>query len=206
MNCNILKLLSIICLFTVQISLNAQKKLSNKIGVTVSPFGISDIFGKSNDDNYNYKSKNCFALGATYIRGLNKWLDIETGIEYSRYNIDFSPNIFPGTNFFMRTSKIKLGMINIPATLRANFLKYFFVNGGVLIDIDISNNIYFEHQTGIGGIGGFGANYNFNSGLSIFINPYIKAHSWIDIKTRKKILEKGIRLGITYDLHRIINK
>jgi hypothetical protein len=106
----------------------------------------------------------------------------------------------------MRTQKTEVNLLNVPATLKVKFLKYFFVNAGVLIDIDVSNSIYFENQTGFGGIAGFGANYDFNSGLSVFLNPYIKAHSWIDVSRRQKILEKGFRLGVTYDLRKILKR
>jgi hypothetical protein len=186
--------------------LNAQKELSNKLGITFSSLGVNNIFGKSDASNYSYEGKNFYTLGLTYIRGLNRWLEIETGMEYSRHNIDIAPNIMPGENMFMRTQETAINLINIPATLKVKFLKYFFVNAGVLIDIDVSNSIYFENQTGFGGIAGVGANYDFDFGLSVFLNPYIKAHSWIDVGTRQKILEKGFRLGVAYDLRKIIKK
>jgi hypothetical protein len=204
MNCRTLKLLIIVCLLTVQTSLDAQKKYSNKTGITFSSLGVNDIFGKSGNAKYIYEGKNFYTFGLTYIRGLNKWLEIETGLEYLNHNIKVNPNTL--NDIFMRTQDTKLLLLNIPATLRANFLKYFFVNGGVLIDIDVSNNRYIENQTGIGGIAGLGVNYDFNCGLSVFLNPYIKAHSWVDVGERQKILEKGFRLGITYDLRKIIKK
>jgi hypothetical protein len=186
--------------------LNAQKALNNKIGVTFASFGVNDIFGGINNADYNYKGTSFYTVGISYIRGLNKWLEIETGLEYSKQNIRLIPNIYPGLEIFMRTEKMELILLNVPATLRANFLKYFFINGGLLIDLDISNNIFIENQTGIGGIVGLGVNYDFNFGLSVFLNPYIKAHSWIYAGERQKILEKGFRLGVTYDLRRIIKK
>ncbi|MDR1170114.1 MAG: hypothetical protein LBK97_04685 [Prevotellaceae bacterium] len=191
---------------TTQVSLNAQKDLSNKIGVTFSSLGVNDILGQSVANSFNYEGKNFYALGLTYIRGLNKWLEIETGLEYVKHNVNIIPNVMPGTNIFMRTQQTGLPLLDIPVTVRANFLKYFFINAGILLDIDISNSIYLENQTGFGGIAGFGANYDFKSGLSIFLNPYIKAHSWIYVGERQKILEKGFRLGITYDLRKIIKK
>jgi hypothetical protein len=204
MNNKTFKLLIIVCFLTIQTSLNAQKALNNKIGLTFSPLGISNLIGKSDNTSYIIKDKSFYSLGVTYMRGLNKWLDIETGLEYSNHNIGITPDFL--NVIYMRTSEVKLILLNIPATVRANFLKYFFVNGGVLIDINVSDNIYIDNQTGIGGIVGFGANYNFDFGLSLFLNPYIKAHSWIDVGKREKILEKGLRFGITYDLRKIIKK
>jgi hypothetical protein len=193
----------------LQTSLNAQKevgKLNNKIGLTFSSLGVSDILGQSDNTIYINKTKSFYTLGATYIRGLNKWLDVETGLEYLSYSINTNTNFLPENEIYMRTSESKLKLFNVPATLRINFLKYFFINAGILIDVDISNSRYLENQTGIGGIAGIGANYNFNSGLSLFFNPYIKAHSWIDFGPRQKILEKGFRFGFAYDLRKIIKK
>lgn len=215
MNYRTFKLLVIICLLAIRTSLyaqeesgilNAKNELTNKIGITFSSLGVNDIFGESDVSDYSYEAKNFYTLGLTYIRGLNKWLAIETGLEYSRHNIGIVPNIMPGENMFMKTQKTEMNLLNVPVTLRAKFLKYFFVNAGVLIDIDVSNSIYFENQTGFGGIVGVGVNYDFDFGLSVFLNPYIKAHSWIDVGTQQKVLEKGFRLGVAYDLRKILKK
>ncbi|MDR2027047.1 MAG: hypothetical protein LBQ01_05730 [Prevotellaceae bacterium] len=206
MNYRVFKLLLIIVCLTVQTSLNAQNQLSNKVGITFSSLGDSDIFGGINSVDFNYKGTGFYTVGINYIRGLNKWLELETGLEYSRHSIRVTPDIYPGMEVFMRTEKVGLGLLNVPATLRANFLKYFFINGGLLLDLDVSDNIYIENQTGIGGIAGLGVNYDFDFGLSVFLNPYIKAHSWIYVGERQKILEKGFRLGVTYDIRRIIKK
>jgi hypothetical protein len=206
MNYKTLSLLIICCIFAVPTSLNAQKKLSNKVGITFSSLGTTDIFGETNNTNYNFEGKSFYALGVNYIRGLNKWLELETGVEYSKYNINMKANAYPGMIIYMRTNKTELALLGVPATLRANFLKYFFVNAGLLIDIDLTDGNYLDNQTGFGGVAGFGVNYNFDFGLSVFLNPYIKAHSWIGVESQQKILEKGFRLGVTYDLHRIIKK
>jgi hypothetical protein len=205
-NNTVFKLILIICLSAMQTSLIAQKELSNKLGITFSSFGANDIVGDISYTNYNYKATSFYTAGFSYIRGLNKWLEIETGLEYSKHTIQIIPTVFPDMEIFMQTQKTKLSLFNLPVTLRANFLKYFFVNGGLFFDVDMSNNIHIENQTGIGGIVGLGANYDFKIGLSVFLNPYIKAHSWIYTEKQQKILEKGFRLGITYDLHRIVKK
>jgi hypothetical protein len=209
MNYKMFKSLVIVCLLIVQTQLNAQKEISkpkNKVGITFSSLGVGDIIGKSNSGNYISELKSFYTLGATYIRSLNNWLDVETGIEYSSHSVNTTIDILPGNKVYLRTPNTKLNMLDVPVTLRANFLKYFFINGGALLDIDISNNSYLDNQTGIGGIAGIGVNYNFDFGLSLFFNPYIKAHSWIDFVKGQKVLEKGFRLGVAYDLRRIVKK
>jgi hypothetical protein len=113
---------------------------------------------------------------------------------------------FPGINMFVNTQSERVILLNVPITVRANFLKYLFVNIGTIVDIDCSRNIRFNNQTGIGAIAGIGLKYDFDFGLSLFVNPYIKAHSWVDAAIWQKILEKGFRTGITYDINRIIKK
>jgi hypothetical protein len=207
MNNKTLKLWVVVCFLAVQTSLNAQKEHNSRIGLTVSSLGVGSIIGESSSTNYDLEDKSFYTAGLTYIKGLNKWLDVEAGVEYSNHNIGITPNFWNGAeNVYMRIQKVKLQLFNIPVMLKANFLKYFFVNGGLLVDIDITNSDYIKNQTGIGGIVGLGASYDFDFGLSVFLNPYIKAHSWIDISEREKILEKGFRLGITCDLHRIIKQ
>ncbi|MDR1340632.1 MAG: hypothetical protein LBK58_11370 [Prevotellaceae bacterium] len=203
----ILNLLIAACLLTVHTSLNAQRETGSRLGITFSSLGTNDIFGGLSNQHYSLDDKSFYALGLTYIKGINRWLELDASLEYARYKMKVSANVYPDIFVFIREQEMELSMFNIPVTLRANFLKYFFVNGGLLIDLDVSsNNPYIENLTGFGGIAGFGVNYNFDFGLSVFLNPYIKAHSWINVKNQQKILEKGFRLGFAYDLHRIIKR
>ena len=93
-------------------------------------------------------------------------------------------------------------MINIPLTVRANFFKYFFANGGMIADIDITKSKNADSQSGIGAMIGIGAKYDFPSGLSIFVNPYIKLHSLVHFSTDNyhyRLYNEGIRAGIMYE-------
>lgn len=95
-------------------------------------------------------------------------------------------------------------LINIPHTLRLNFLRYCFINGGILIDID-AGNLPFDSQNGIGGILGLGLKYEFKSGISFFANPYVKAHSLIPFSSwenHQSLMEDGnsFRFGLIYRL------
>lgn len=97
-----------------------------------------------------------------------------------------------------------VSLIDIPVTLRANFLKYFYANSGVLFDIDISDSNTIDDQSGIGAMLGVGLNYDFGFGASIFINPYIKMHSIIPFSQEgsihQRLTESAVRFGITYQL------
>ena len=195
-------------LFINQLYLNAQdnvsKTKSRKIGITYSSFGENDVF-RFNElmGAASYNSDYFFTLGINYIHPLNKWLETETGIEYSKHNIIIKPNLPPDMDNSQR--KANFSLVNIPVTLRANFLKYFFINGGLILGIDGSNSPI-DNQTGIGGLLGLSVKYDFNNGISVFVNPYTKIHSlipFVDTDYHQRIWENGIRIGITYDLKKL---
>ncbi|MEX0597108.1 MAG: hypothetical protein WD512_11465 [Candidatus Paceibacterota bacterium] len=83
-------------------------------------------------------------------------------------------------------------------------MKYFYASSGALLDIDISKSSSINNQSGIGGMLGAGVNYDFNFGLSLFVNPYVKIHSLlpfaVDNNRQQRIVESAIKFGITYQL------
>lgn len=178
---------------------------NGKIGITFSSFGVNDVFMfEQLDGAASYTSDRFYTLGINYVYPINKWLQAESGIEYSKHHIIIKPNLPPDMDNTSR--KGNFSMINIPVTLRANFLKYFFFNGGLIVDIDGSLNSPIDNQTGIGTLLGLSLKYDFESGISVFINPYTKIHSLIPFQSaqyHQRIWENGIRIGITYDLRKM---
>lgn len=203
-----MKIILILALFFFSITLNAQETNEDKslgnIGFTFSSFGENDVFQSSDlVGGPGYSDDYFYSLGITYIQALNNWLDIETGLEYSKHRIVVSPNVPPNVN--SAPYNAALSLLNIPLTLRANFLTYFFANGGLLLDIDISESSPIDSQTGIGAMIGIGAKYDFKGGASVFINPYLKFHSLLPFSPgnhHKKIFESGIRLGFVFNLRK----
>jgi hypothetical protein len=188
--------------------LNARENITTikngKIGITYSSFGQNNVY--RNIDLLNsesYHSDYFRTLGINYVYPLNKWLEAETGVEYSRHNIKVGPNFPPTIDVF--PLKEKFSLINIPVSLRANFFNYFFVNGGLFLDVDASVNSPIDNQIGIGFLLGLAIKYDFDIGFSAFVNPYSKIHSLIPFQAEQsiyhqRIWENGVRIGITYDL------
>ncbi len=178
---------------------------NGKIGITFSSFGDNDVIRfEELTGAASYDSDYFNTLGINYIYTLNNWLEAETGIEYSIHNIIINPNLPPYSDNSSR--KARFSLINIPVTLRANFLKYFFVNGGLIVDFDATTNSPIDNQTGIGTLLGISIKYDFDSGISAFVNPYTKIHSLIPFADREyhqRIWENGVRIGLTYDLRKI---
>ncbi len=186
--------------------LNAQENFlrtrSGKIGLTFSSFGSNDVhWSKELAGAASYDGNTFYTFGITFINAASRCLEIETGIEYTIHHIIIRPNLPPDSEY--SPAKKSFGLINIPVTVRANFLKYFFVNGGIFIGIDTSMKSPVKNQAGIGVLSGFAVKYNFRFGVSVFVNPYTKIHSLLPFSRteyHQRIWENGIRIGLTYDL------
>jgi hypothetical protein len=184
-----LSIISIISITTVY----AQK---NEIGVTIfgSLINTSISFNLLEKDTY-YSVNQSYGFGLTYIRPINKLLDIETGVEYE----SFDASVHSVFDYYKRS---RTSLLDIPVGLRLNFMKYFYVNGGLLFDLDISTDSPLHIQTGFGSMLGLGLKYDFPTGISLFLNPYVKFHSMLPYLIYKSgdqhILETALKLGISY--------
>lgn len=194
----------LLIIVTTSIPSYAQKNSGiqkGQIGITFSSFGNNNVI-RSHEliGAASYNSDRFYTLGVTYIYNLNRIIDIEAGIEYSNHKITIKPNLPP--NMDNTPYGDSFSLINIPLTVRVNFLRYCFINGGILFDMDASN-LPFDSQTGIGGILGLGLKYDFKSGVSVFVNPYLKAHSLIPFSSsenHQRLMEDGnsFRFGVVY--------
>lgn len=189
-----------------QIHLVAQEKSQNtpKIGITYTSLGANEVFMfTALDGAGSFEGKGFYAIGLNYLQPINTWLVLETGIEYTQQNISIHPNVPPNADGF--ELKEELNLMNVPLTLRANFLKYFFVNGGLILDIDISKSNSIDNQTGIGTLLGAGAKYDFRNGMSVFINPNLRFHSLIpfaNTRYHQRAFDTGFRIGLEFPLRR----
>lgn len=197
--------LLIFCLFFA-ISIYAQKtegkSQKGKIGITFSSFGENDVFRKESlMGEASYNSDKFYIIGINYIYKLNNTFDFETGIEYAKHQIIIDP--FDPPYDEAPSHGAQFSLINIPLSIRVNFLKYCFVNGGLILDIDPTVSSPIDSQDGIGAILGLGLKYDSKYGVSAFVNPYIKPHSLISfsgIENHQRVMESGFRFGLMYRL------
>lgn len=194
--------LSILLVFTF----SSQAQHSTKkgaIGITFSGIGQNDAhYSQDLEGAGGYNGKGYYSFGINYIRPITPFFDLETGVEYGRYNYEFSnPSLGPD---MLKLDNIKLSLVQIPVTVRFNFLRYFFLNGGVLLDIDASEKNQMESQSGIGAILGLGVKYDLkNAPVGFFVNPYFKQHNLLPFSSEKyhvRAKEYGFRLGVVYHL------
>lgn len=180
-------------------------KPKGAIGITYSGLGDNDAFYFERLDGAgSYQGIGYHSFGITYIHPLKKNFDIETSMHYSHFSYRVSigslgldaPASYTAYN----------SIVDIPVTVRWSFLQYFFLNGGVLLGIDVDNKDELDSQTGIGGIMGIGAKYTIkNSPFGLFLNPYLKFYNLIPFALdghhyRMRSYEAGFRLGIVYYL------
>ena len=192
----------LLCFLYLTAQERTEHKNFGKIGVSYSSFGTNDlIYFEPLDGAPTYNSDYFYALALNYVYPLNKWVNFETGIEYAKHRIIIEPNLPPNYNASSYTANFSL--LEIPFSVRLDFLKYFFLNTGIFVNMDLSSNNSVDSQSGIGVMAGIAAKYDFKFGLSIFVNPYLKAHSLIAFQKdnhQLHLMESGIRLGISYRL------
>ena len=173
-----------------------------KFGLSITPLANANVLntqGVLGGASYDWKSS--IAFGLTYVQPINNWLDFESGFDVSKHKFIVTAFTHPDDIY---SSTRNSTILSIPITLRINFLKYFFVNGGGLFSISPSTEDSALDQQGLGLMAGFGANFNLKSGFSIFVNPYSKFHALINFPAEKgdnyRINENGIRIGVTYTI------
>ncbi len=176
------------------VSINAQTK--GTLGFTFSAFN-NNLTLRSAEVNPDYTTidgRGFMSFSADYWYPVNDWLDLETGVNYSYQNFT-EETISDALAAIRDTKNYNLHLVNVPVGLRAEFLKYGFVNGGILVDL--------MKEPGIGSYFGVGAKIESPIGFGMFINPYVKAHSLFPFNFNRnadRILETGVRVGLFFQL------
>jgi len=187
-----------LCLSTL---MSAQK---GQLGITFSALSDNAVvrFGSGYIDDSSTDAGKSFTYGISYLKPLNKWLELETGLEYLSCPIETKSIVSTPNGVTTVTRSATLSMLSAPVTVRVNFLKYFFVNGGLLLDVDVSSNSIINSQSGLGSLLGLGVKYDFKNGISVFVNPYSKIHLFplSFERNQQHFQESAVRFGIVYKL------
>lgn len=191
----------ILLTFTTLLSVTTfgQNLGKGSIGLSYSFGGVSLITKKNFVKELSANSSR--TVGLVYLHSLTQGVELESGLTYSLFNYynrktdsEIGENDFNGN----------ICIIDIPIGIRATFGKYFFINGGGLIDFTTTNSLPISSQSGIGLYGGLGIVANYNFGGSLYLNPYLKFHSLIPFgnwNDQDRIFETlGVKIGFTYKL------
>lgn len=194
-------LLGLICF---SIGINAQeinKEKKHRIGLNTTFLGDNDVFTfESLAGAGNVDGNGLYSLGVSYAYILNKRIELQSGLDFSIYRVTIEP-AYAGEEFDHSPWNENIKQLTIPLTVNVNFGKYFFINGGFLLDFEVSKKNSIDKQSGLGAVIGIGFKYDFDSGIFILANPYYKLHSLIPFSSanyQQHLQEYGLKIGVGY--------
>ena len=196
--------LALLLSFTVHAQKHEADHKNASLGITFSSFGdnalihFEPLIGAA-----SYSGKSFYSLGVDYLVPISQSFDFEMGIEYSHHKMMVDPNLPPSMD--KPEYPVYLDMVELPFGIRFNFLNYFFVGAGGLLNLDVSHPGISATQTGMGACASLGVKYDFKSGLSAFINPYVKASALLPFSSEdphRHLMVAGWRFGVLYRLGR----
>lgn len=147
------------------------------------------------DGGGSYHPENNFEIGVQFLLDITDDLALETGINFWRSDVVIHSAPFPE----IYTSRERLEITSIPIFANYSFLNYFYVNGGPVMDFQLSDNT-FDSTSGIGVGFGAGAKYHFEN-FAVFLNPNLRIYSVIPFEeesNHRKLSSLGLRLGFGY--------
>ncbi len=184
-----------LCLLMACTQVFAQTIPKGELNFTFAT-GTNVILEPQLDGAGSYNGEGFYGIGLSYLKPLNNWLSMETGLAYTNYTVSVTPGFYPGREMATRTSS--LALLSVPITARANFWKYLFVQAGVVADFETKSS-FVDDQSGIGFIAGVGLKYSFSPKVSAFVNPFLQQHAVIAFRAQnyqQSMLDAGVRLGI----------
>lgn len=196
-----MKLLIILTLFSLPLFAQQNEIPKTRIGVLFSAPAANQIFTfQSLQGSASYNNKGTFGFGVSLENAISSKMVLETGINYAKHSTFIEPAP-QGIPLVGRSESVKL--ISVPALVKLYWANYFFINGGLLIDIDVSKSNDIDSQTGVGTLLGVGVKYDFKSGVSLQANPNLKLHGLLPFSKEKyhqRMLETGIQFSLLYSL------
>jgi hypothetical protein len=200
-------LISICIAILFSVSVFSQKKNNTAISVYTSAFNSAVV--KNNGQGWGqWDLDRAFLIGAGYRIGLSRWLSLNTGLEYADYRFSFAVHQeFSGWIIEFppyQDSKGSISMLSLPVFVRADFLKYAFVQAGGMIDMQVNSQMVNGDFSGLGIQVGAGLKYDTKNKIGFFFNPFFQWHSMVKFDGKfpkdRKLNTAGIHLGIHYRL------
>jgi len=146
----------------------------------------------------SYKTVRFDEVGIRYLKQITERLYVETGLNYLGMQLKINP---APMGIPMESRNEDLNIISVPVYANYTLGRYFFVNGGPIVDFQTTENSI-NSQSGIGYSLGLGGKYELNK-FSLFINPNFKRHAVIPFEKemyQQKITEIGIQAGLGFRL------
>lgn len=174
---------------------------NNTLFLTYALSNPQPVFNGNVAGGAGYKPVASNSFGLRYLIKSPKIITLETGIEYSNYHFKLDYVDDPGIP--IPDNKQTTNLISIPLYAHLTFLKYFFINGGLLIDCEISRKqSTINKQSGVGLGLGAGIKYKYKN-VAIFVNPFLERHAFLrpenmQLLSGRSTINPGGRVGIGY--------
>lgn len=177
---------------------------NTQLSITLPVFGNSEaIYFQELAGAASTAGSGLSGFGIGLLQPLNTHWGLETGLEYTRHSLRLIPNVPPGSG--ISETNFKIDLLTLPIGARLKVFKGVFLNSGFLFDVDLSKTKVVDSQTGIGTVLGLGVQFNLGNRVSVFVNPYFKAHGLIPFSKDnypQRLMESGIRIGLGLNLPR----
>jgi hypothetical protein len=176
----------------------AQDK--NTLYLTYAYSGAMPVNNKRLEGAPGYDGKAASTFGLRIIARSHNIVSFESGLDFVSASFAVRPAFYPGTE--MTPRRETLSLLSVPVYANLRFLKYFFVNGGALLDFDVTNKHgnTVKDKTGLGFGVGIGGRYNLKK-ISILINPFFQSHGYFSLNqsgTGQSLFNAGGRVGLGY--------
>ncbi len=186
-----MKKLVFLTLFTIGV-INFSNGRTNSYGLSVG-VGNGIIVRPILEGSGNYDLKTGVSVGFQYSRQFSDRLSLQTGINGYHTNVAITPAFYPGTD--MTPKEHELWLIYVPVFLKVDLSKYFFINGGLLADIDITKEKVITNQSGMGAGLGIGTEFSITNKFALQLNPYVNLHG-IVLTDKENYPERVFDAGI----------
>lgn len=191
-------ILSVLCIaYASQVLAQNTQQTINKIFNGKTTVGIIYSFGDNSlNSSMNfvggpgYYGKGFYGLEARVSMEILNNLDIVTGVTLTGNKFEVTP---PYTGTPVLTSSMNLNVFSIPLFAKYHFLKFLYVSGGPLFNLNSGE----RDLNGIGAGVDFGGEYSFNNGMVLSFGPYMRIFGILPWKNYK-LINSGVNFGIGY--------
>lgn len=167
------------------------QRTKNSFGICTG-LGGGAVIQKISEGGGSMTLKTGISLGLSYYRNISAKTSFETGLVWCSNKLIFDPPNNPNANAEKRTEYMKL--LYIPIFIRVDVSKVFFLQGGLLADLDFTTSEYLDDLTGLGAGIGLGFYIPLSEKIKLQFNPFMNLHG-LNPNT-DRMLETGIRLGV----------
>ena len=125
-------------------------------------------------------------------------LKLVSGLDYGRHNLTLISAPLPE----QRRTDARIRTLSLPAEMQWRIGKWFFIQGGPAVDVQLENIGWADHQDGIGFSAGIGGNYTSGNWL-VFLMPSVKQYALIPFRKEpyhQRLMTAGVAMGIGYKL------